>query len=747
MFSKYWNSLRVLLARPVDGGSLAVARMVVGLVVLLTALDMVLSDGGSTQLRELYTAEHIHWHPTFAGFQWVPVFDEPVMIAICWLMAASGLLVMVGCFFRPAVIVATLLRTYVMLADATYYNNHYYLECLLLGLLCCMPAARRYSVDAWRRGRLGNTVEPKIPFWPVFLLRGQLLFVYFFGGLTKLNEFYLLHAFPLRSALLNPNLAGRLSWLLSADQLEGLRTWMARTEVAFAFAYAGVLFDLSVGFLLLFRPTRWLGIALTVVFHLLNHFVLFYDIRWFPLMGIGTVTIFLDPDWPARAWARMRGNVKSAKAKSPAGRSGKWKPVSAATAGLICAWLLVQAIVPLRHWVIAGDVSWTEEGAWFSWRMKAHHKLTRPTVFRVEDDRLLRRAEDGSTEIVWEEWPGEKWMIQDIDFTRVDWRQLPQIFVEFVPFYGERILFNPYAGRREPLNVDQSVQRMQEFWRQHYHRTLDVSRMHATETLVKVMEFWQGHLEQDGASPELIAAAQRCRAQAASIEQLRHNPIAWELAVDQLHKLIVPLVRDPKRDGQFRNLLSRLSPFALAGVEAPGVRFFYIEDPALQAPNESRYMAIQRDAWVEAFPEAHYVYADTNLFTNWEWFALPRVLAVRTVDGAEQIRWNPHKELNEYQEQFMRPHPAILHEYAQHIADEWESERGRRPRVYVDSAVSLLPWPMQPLIDPEVDLAAAPRHVMRHNDWILPLKKDPAALRKSREDATSDDTSSSSAER
>ena len=427
MLSKFWNSLRVLLARPVDGGSLAVARMVVGLVVLLTTFDLIKPKGDTSLLRELYTSEYIDWRAPYRGFEWLPSYEEPTMELIGWAMAASGLLVMLGCCYRPAVIVATVLRSYFFLLDASYYNNHYYLECLLLVLLCFMPAANQYSVDRWWRRWRGQEVVEHIPFWPVFLLRAQLFVVYFFGGIAKLNEFYLAYAFPLRTALMNPKLAGNLSWLLSEEQLNALRLSLNRSEVAYALSYAGLIYDLSVGFLLLYRPTRWIGIALTVLFHLLNHFILFEDIGWFPLLGIGTVTIFLEPDWPRQLWNRWRGKPATTKRASRLKSTFKWPPLSTPATALVCLWLLWQSLMPLRHWLIAGDVNWTDEGGWFSWRMKAHHKLNQPTVFRIEDDVLLELDENNLPEIVWEEWPGPKRLLQDIDNTRINWRSLPPL--------------------------------------------------------------------------------------------------------------------------------------------------------------------------------------------------------------------------------------------------------------------------------------------------------------------------------
>ena len=295
-------------------------------------------------------------------------------------------------------------------------------------------------------------------------------------------------------------------------------------------------------------------------------------------------------------------------------------------------------------------------------------------------------------------------------------------------------MLNPYGGgQRDPLNPEESVAWIQEYWRRHYNRTLDLNLLHATESLDKVLEFWHDYLVEDGARPYLIAAAERCRQRALVIADRRHDSVTGPVAVEMLHQSMLPFIQDSDRRGQFRNLLSRLSPFALAGVAAPAARFFMIGDRTLYGPDSKNYMAIDRDLWIEAFPEAEFTYVDVDQFTNWEWSALDQLVAVRTLQGAEQIRWHPHLEMNSHQELFMRTHPQILHDYIQHIAAKWQSQFHRRPRVYLEANVALLPWSMQPLIDPGVDLAAAPQYRFKHNDWILPMDRHSLGLSTSAE--------------
>jgi len=64
---------------------------------------------------------------------------------------------------------------------------------------------------------------------------------------------------------------------------------------------------------------------------------------------------------------------------------------------------------------------------------------------------------------------------------------------------------------------------------------------------------------------------------------------------------------------------------------------------------------------------------------------------------------------------------VFCHQYAAHVATLWELSYGRRAEVYFSHRASLLPHPLQPLVDPQVDLAAAPLRLFGHSDWIMPL--------------------------
>ena len=82
---------------------------------------------------------------------------------------------------------------------------------------------------------------------------------------------------------------------------------------------------------------------------------------------------------------------------------------------------------------------------------------------------------------------------------------------------------------------------------------------------------------------------------------------------------------------------------------------------------------------------------------------------------------DPRAELTEWQADKMGGRPDMILQYAHHLAAEKRAEGRRRVEVRATVRCSLNRRPLQPLIDPTVDLAAQPRG-LGHARWILPLR-------------------------
>jgi hypothetical protein len=186
------------------------------------------------------------------------------------------------------------------------------------------------------------------------------------------------------------------------------------TPFAFFISWVGMLFDLAVGFLLLGRRTRMLGLVLMTLFHTTNHFLIFNDIAWFPLVGITTSWIFLGPDWPStlKRWIRsphfrgpdLKWFIPGVLLLPGVGGFLGWKVrasirtlsegmASSRVLVLVLAWMGFQIVFPLRCHLIAGDERFTWEGLSFAWRLKADTRHAYVPTMTVEDPAVIERKQ------------------------------------------------------------------------------------------------------------------------------------------------------------------------------------------------------------------------------------------------------------------------------------------------------------------------------------------------------------------
>jgi len=354
-----WRArLATRLAAPVDGASIGAFRIAFGAILLFEVLDY---------FRRGWIARYWidpGWHFAYWGFEWVRPWPGSGMLWHFAALAALAACIALGLATRAAAALFCAGFTYVFLIDQARYMNHLYLVCLLSGLVAIVPSGRALSPGAlWRR----DERSPWVPAGALHLLRAQFAIVYVFGGLAKLNPDWISGA-PMRMALAGAPPLGPLEPLLATE-------WAVRF-----FGFGGLAFDLLIVPALLWKPTRPWAVAASVTFHLSN--ARMFRIGIFPWLMLAATTLFLEPDWPRRAIARLGLPVRPPRASGAAEPAPDW------LLAVLALTLAVQVLLPLRHFLYPGDPSWTEEGHRFAWRMKLHVKqATRPRFEIVADGR------------------------------------------------------------------------------------------------------------------------------------------------------------------------------------------------------------------------------------------------------------------------------------------------------------------------------------------------------------------------
>lgn len=336
------QSYNKILFKPTDAASLATFRIMFGAIMVWEVYRYHRFD----RIFRNYIEPQFHFPYEF--FPFVSPLPGQLMYLVFFVWAVSALGLAIGFFYRVSTLLFFLAYTYVFLLEKAEYNNHYYLIILLAFLFIWIDAHRWASIDQKLRPNLRAEV---VPFWHLLILRAQLVIVYFYAGLAKINIDWLVGQ-PMQM------------WLLRRSDYPVVGLFFTNEWAGLFFSYGGLFFDLFIGFLLLWKRTRLVALVPLFFFHLMNKWL--FSIGIFPYLMIAATILFADPDWPRRL-------LRSAKLKSPStsNRTTRYRPLAL---GFVTIYLALQILVPLRHWLYPNYVAWTEEGHRFSWRMKLRSK-------------------------------------------------------------------------------------------------------------------------------------------------------------------------------------------------------------------------------------------------------------------------------------------------------------------------------------------------------------------------------------
>ena len=337
---------------PVHAASTAVFRIGFGLLVAASMIRFI-AKGWVARLY-LEPAHHL----TYARFEWVRPLPPVAMYAVMVALALAGLGIAAGWRTRLCATAFTVGFAYTELIEASLYLNHYWFVTLAGFLLIVLPTDGYWSVDA-RRGRV--TRSATVPAVVVWTLRAQIAVVYVFAGLAKINTDWLLHGLPLRM------------WLADRSDLPVVGPYLVLPGVAIAASWFGLLFDTTIVGWLSWRRSRPFAYGAVVAFHLATGVL--FRIGMFPWVMVLATLIFFDPAWPLHARSR-HGRPRHHRAAPLA--IGDVAPgrleLGRAALGLLAALAAVQVVLPLRHLVEPGDVRFTEEGYYLSWRVMLTEK-------------------------------------------------------------------------------------------------------------------------------------------------------------------------------------------------------------------------------------------------------------------------------------------------------------------------------------------------------------------------------------
>lgn len=278
------NRFDELLARPVATRSIAVVRIVVGLVAFALLRPIAVAGVRGDTF-------HDRFHEPFLDpiFEVVPMLGPVAFTALVVTGSVSALAMAAGAATRAASIVTTTAVGYFLVVSTTHlHNNRAYLFAVLVGVSLA-PAGRSWSVDRWWRRRRGVDALPELmPAWPLWLLRFTSSLVYGASGFSK---------------LVDPDwFGGTVTWGRVVTQEAMLRASVL-PEVAqdllldrsfhTVAAKVVVLTELFIAGGLWWRRTRPWAVATAIVFHVAIEASA--SVQTFSYLALGVLFVWADP--------------------------------------------------------------------------------------------------------------------------------------------------------------------------------------------------------------------------------------------------------------------------------------------------------------------------------------------------------------------------------------------------------------------------------------------------------------------
>ena len=319
-------------------------------------------------IEELYILPKFHF--SYYGFEWAKPIGEYtyILFLICFI---STVFITLGYKYRVSIITFFISFTYIELMDKTTYLNHYYFISILSFLLIFLPLHSTFSIDSLLKKKSFS----KVPTWSIDSIKLLITIVYLYAGIAKINSDWLFEAMPLKI------------WLTSKYDLPLIgELFLQENWVHYIMSWGGMLYDLSIPFLLMYQRTRVMAFIFVVFFHLFT--LVLFPIGMFPHIMIFSAMIFFSPRFHKKviqklksAIVKLYGSLKNYTSKSI--EYYKIKNEEYVRIVLVL-FFLIQLILPFRYNLYPGELFWHEQGYRFSWRVMLIEKIGY-TNFKIKD--------------------------------------------------------------------------------------------------------------------------------------------------------------------------------------------------------------------------------------------------------------------------------------------------------------------------------------------------------------------------
>lgn len=338
---------------PISSAPLAIFRVAFGFLLFAEGIGAILTGWVKNAfITPNFTFSFIPFYP------WLQPLPGEGMIYYYLIMGLLGMLVMLGLFYRPAIVGYFVLWTLAYWMQKTNYNNHYYLLVILTGIAVFLPVNTYFSLDVVRGAVAKRNFVPR---WTSLLLIGLLWIVYTYAALAKIQPDWLA-AKPIKI------------WFSYKADTFLVGPLLVTDWFPYVVAYGGIIFDGLFIPAISWRKTRKAALVAAFFFHLFNSLV--FQIGIFPYLMLFMSVFFFDSLDVRRFFFRDKSTLP---AFTP-------PPARKLLVLLLAAFFAVMLYLPVRHYWYPGDVNWTEEGHRMSWRMMLRTKTGRASFTVVTPD-------------------------------------------------------------------------------------------------------------------------------------------------------------------------------------------------------------------------------------------------------------------------------------------------------------------------------------------------------------------------
>lgn len=324
------------LFEKIDNAPLIIFRIFLGLLLMAESFGAILTGW----VNDIFVSPKLHF--PHIGFEFLSPLYGPWMYVHFILMGIFAFGITLGYRYKLNTFLFTLFWFISFILQKESYNNHYYLVVLVGFTMLFLPANGYASVDAKQNPEIKSLTMPR---WVSLVMILQISIVYFFATLHKFYPDWL---------------DGTFVKILYHDKhnFPVIGPLLAQDWFAVFIAYAGIAFDGLIIPLLLYKPTRNYAFFASIIFHLFNAIVL--QIGIFPFFALSYAVFFYSPNSIRKIFFRNKPTPQIEGLNYQNQKALKY---------ILIPFFILQILLPLRHYLIPGDVLWTEEGHRLSWRM------------------------------------------------------------------------------------------------------------------------------------------------------------------------------------------------------------------------------------------------------------------------------------------------------------------------------------------------------------------------------------------